>query len=106
MDKSSISLTNCPVEAVLAEDVVNANGVIVLKAGTILSESKIVSLGKYGVECVIIEAQSSLSPEEIEAKRHNIEKIIAKRMRLCEMTDEMQSLKDALVNYQCRGLNR
>lgn len=105
MDNITISLSDCPFEATLAEDVLNDNGVIVLKAGTCLTQEKIHSLEKYGFDNVVIKSMHRLSAAELEEKRIKIEKNIDKRMRKCEMNDDMKNFKNILVAYLCDGGN-
>ena len=103
MDKISVNISECPVESILAEDVMNDNGVIVLKAGTLLTESKINSLERYGLESIVINSQDKVSAAELEAKKKQIGKILDKRMRRCDMNKEMTSLKNILISYRCGG---
>lgn len=102
MTDTSIPLDKCPSEATLAEDIVNNNGVVILKAGTVLTERKIETLSKYGVANIVIKSTIKLTPNEVEEKMEKIEKTINKRMRRCEMTDEMNQFKNVLVNYYYR----
>ena len=104
MPDISVSIEECPVDATLAEDVLNESGMVVLKAGTVLAENKLASLSRYGITDLVIKDMSTLSPQEIAEKKEKIEKQIIKRMRRCEMTDEMIELKNMLVNYHCRDL--
>lgn len=104
MTDISIILQECPVEAILAKDVANENGVAILKSGTVLTEKKIENLLNYGVVNIVIKSIIKLSPDELDEKIKNIEKNIVKRMRRCEMTDEMVQLKNILVNHYCLDL--
>ena len=97
-------LAECPVEATLAKDIENENGVVILKADTILTEKKIESLSKYGVINIVIKSEIKLSPDELDGKLKNIENNISKRMRRCEMTDEMVQFRNILVNHYSRNL--
>lgn len=104
MNKITTSLADCPAGATLAEDIVNENGVIVLKAGTLLTEAKINGLQKYELDNIVISSTDKLTEAERAEKRERIEKNIDKRMRKCEMTVEMSKFRNVLLAYYCRGL--
>lgn len=102
MTDINIPLEECPADSILAVDIVNDSGFVILKAGTILTESKIETLSKYGVENISIKSEVKLTPEELEEKKKKIEENINKRMRKCNMTNEMTQFKNILIEYYCR----
>lgn len=104
MANINVSLEDCPAESTLAEDVTNENGVIVLKAGVVLDETKIANLARYGINDIVIISTTKLSPAELAEKKKRIGKHIDKRLRKCEMTDEMIELRDILIKHHCQEL--
>jgi len=104
MADMKVLIGECPLDACLAEDVINDVGVVVLKAGSILTEKILSTLSKYGVDNIVIKKEEKINVAEIEERIKQTREKISKRMRKCEMTKEMVSLKQILVNYHCRGL--
>ena len=101
MDNVLVDIQSCPAESVLAEDVTNVSGVVILRAGTVMTQEKLTSLSKYGVNTIVVTIKNNLSAAELMQKKQNIKKVIDKRMRRCEKTDEMKKLKSILVTYYC-----
>ena len=103
MNNISKSLHDCQIGSILAEDLVNDKGFIILKKNTILTEKTLESLSKLGINNLVIQSITKITPAELQEKMEKIEKRINKRMRRCEMTNEMKILKDILVEYFSRN---
>jgi len=104
MNNITKSLHECQAGSVLAEDLVNNDGVIILRKDAILTEKKLESLSQLGINDVVIKSEKKLSQAELQEKMGKISTRISKRMRRCEMTAEMKTLKDILVKYFTRDL--
>ncbi|MDH5446111.1 MAG: hypothetical protein OEY52_11175 [Gammaproteobacteria bacterium] len=99
MKSIEISVDECHAGSVLTEDVNNASGAVMLKAGTVLTEDKINTLIRIGVTEVSIVNNQKLSPEQLEKKRKAVNKLMKGVFRKVESDLGMKKLKDILTEY-------
>lgn len=103
MSSIMVDIEKCPIGAVLAEDVITGNGVVILRAGVSITEDKLSSLIRYGLVAVVIESGEKMSDVEKDLKKENIRKYVDKRMRKCKDSDVTEKFKSVLVAYLCKG---
>jgi hypothetical protein len=97
-------LRSLPLEQVapgmyLGGDVCDSHGAVLLVAGTQLDESHIASLGRRGVQAVIIAQTETLSQAELAARRDAARVRLAHLFRHRPATETDRWLHQALLEY-------
>ena len=93
------------VGAVLAADVLDENGRILMPAGAILTESAINGLRRREVLSVDIEAAATLNPAQREAQRVRLETRLARLFRHAGEQAESRALHHAMLSYRLKDLS-
>ena len=104
MTKVNKLLSECQAGAVLAEDLIGSDGIMILGKDTVLTDRNIESLSRLGIKSVVIKSGKKMSEAELQEKAGKFSKRINKRMRRCEMTPDMEALRDILLKYYVQGL--
>ena len=99
MKQIMVDTNKCEEGAVLAEDVVNENGMVMLRAGSVLTGDKINALLRNGINTVPVVHEEKLSAEQIAEKRKKIDKKVSKLFRKSRKDECMSQFESILVDY-------
>jgi mono/diheme cytochrome c family protein len=88
----------------LAQDVCDASGGRLLAEGAELSDATIASLGRRGVEHVMIAFEETLSPEQIAARASQIRTRLEYLFRQAGNDPMLLKLRATLLQYRLAGL--
>ena len=99
MKQVVIDIAECEQDSVLAEDIVNKNGMVMLKAGSVLTDDKISALLKNGINSISVLSENKLTPEQMAERRKKVEKNVKKLFRKCDKSKHMSQLEGILIDY-------
>lgn len=103
MKSLELAIDKCDENSILAIDITNSSGAVMLKAGTILTREKLISLNRMGISELSIVKEEKLSPEELEKKRKRVESRINRLFRKVQYDPEMNRFKQILTKYFIYG---
>ncbi len=99
-----VALEDVPTDAVLAADLRDDQGRILLAVGALLSEAKVAVLRRRGIALVPITASEVLSSDEIQKRRGEVEVLLRQKFSLASETPVMTQLYRTLLAYRLTRL--
>ena len=99
MNIIELPILKCDENAVLAIDVINDKGTVLLKSGAILTAAKLNSLVKNGIETISIVNENKMTEAQLAEKKKKVEKIIKRLFRKSNMQPHMKQLQGIFVDY-------
>jgi len=91
--------------AVLAADVIDENGRVLMPSGATLTEAALNSLRRREVPSVTIQSSPTLDPAQREAQRVRLETRLARLFRHAGEQPESRALHHALLSYRLKDLS-
>jgi len=99
-----LSIDQVTVGAVLATDLTDSNGALILPESTILSQAVLDKLKTRGEKNVCIVIEENSSNEQRDALRQQVEEQILSRFRKSDDQPLMQELKRIILSHQLKGV--
>jgi hypothetical protein len=90
-------------QSILADDVVDKNGSILLKADAVLTQDILKKISDLGITNISIYEEETLSPEQLEMERAEIQQQTDRRFRHMKNNPLMMEFKNMILKYRQRA---
>ncbi|MDO9226572.1 MAG: hypothetical protein Q8M09_16015 [Pseudomonadota bacterium] len=104
MKTEHLALEHVTPGMLLGGDVIDANGAVLLAAGSALSESLLAALGRRGIRQVEVTRVEQLSESEREARREAVRARLAHLFRGAGETEAGRFLFEVVLDYRMEQL--